>query len=811
MATESSVGEPFTLSSYAIPQRLSKSGKLPSTSADVYATHHKAGGGSEGYVTVAAQGDGVHVLELSTLHPIISHTLGPSTTYCCAPVSRNVSSGNDRICTTYAGIASSSDIDNEHSNRTVWSWSENLSGSIADRASQKRKAASLSHSLFGLYTCDELPSKLLASSPNGGWTLLDEDLNVLGTRKPQTSNSRLKKCFVLPRHSCRFLPSHSTPVQAAVVITILETENSLQISILAVDSNTSLFIELVETALTEQDVADVSFSTGGFLSILCKRSNLHLHLNLTALTAKSGSWSSYELKSMDNTLQAVPLADKLQLGNLSFLSSLKEAEVSIISLTSSHVLLAGFTGPTSNREIALLLWDLQFSVLLASRTIPIPSNVVSDKLAITLVDAMSSSNVLLVLTPSVSHPERRKSSGQYLRYLSLFSVANAMGRASAGIVWLTKDQSSEGPVQYDPGRRKVLSDMRSAMEKNRPQNANDAFFTWEKHELVEDAKKPAENDATLGKAVEERRIVYGYGFIKDVLNIVLRPTQLQTVTYSSQIVKHLLEKKLVSSSMLDSGLLAALRLRNDWASITQSFSSVSDLQELEIVETLRYVLARHRHTQQPTASTDGDAMQVDSVTPIQDDMSTLKEFLNLCLGYKVSPTPLRFALKRYMADVDDVACLLEVLDGWIAQWTSRELQLFPSKKLLDKNEHGVVVVKKETKKAELSLPPLTEVLFFVQTLLDVSFVNLIQNPPSHRILKRIQSRIDPEIASIDETEKLRGPLHVFAATHSKALKNAKEASEGKNAPQGDWRQRRKLAQDQAGMGIGLYQLEELTL
>ncbi|KAK1220702.1 hypothetical protein PQX77_016528 [Marasmius sp. AFHP31] len=805
MATECSIGESFTLSSYTIPQRLSKSGKLPSTSADVYATHHKAGGGSEGYVTVAAQGDGVHVLELSTLHPIISHTLGPSTTYCCAPVSRNVWSGNDRICTTYTGIASSSDIDNEHSNRTIWSWSENLSGSIADRASQKKKATSLSHSLLGLYTCDELPSKLLASSPNCGWTLLDEDLNVLGTREPQTSNSRMKKCFVLPRHSCRFLLSHSTPAQGAVIITVLEAENSLQISILAVDSNTNLFVELMETTLTEQDVADVSFSTEGFLSIL----------------SKSGSWTLYELKSMDNTLQVVPLADQLQLGNLSFLSSSKEAEVSVISLTSSHVLLASFTGPTSNREIALLLWDLQFSVLLASRIVPIPSNVAGDTLAISLVDAMSSSNVLLVLTPSAFHPERRKSSGNTSATSTVLvipivvppssSVANAMGRASAGVPWLTTDQSSEGPVQYDLGRRKVLSDMRSVMEKNRPQNANDAFFAWEKRELAEDAKKPAENGNTLGKAVEERRIVYGYGFIKDVLNIVLRPTQPQNVTYSSQIVKHLLEKKLVSSSMLDAGLLAALRLRNDWVSIIQSFSSVSDLQELEIVETLRYVLARHRHTQQPTASTDGDAMQVDSVTPIQDDMPTLKEFLNLCLGYKVSPTPLRFALKRYMADVDDVACLLEVLDGWIAQWTSRELQLFPSRKLLDKNEHGVVVVKKENKKAESPLPPLTEVLFFVQTLLDVSFVNLIQNPPSHRILKRIQSRIDPEIASIDETEKLRGPLHVFAATHSKALKNAKEATEGKNAPQGDWRQRRKLAQDQAGMGIGLYQLEELTL
>ncbi|KAL0577449.1 hypothetical protein V5O48_004518 [Marasmius crinis-equi] len=550
MATESSIGEPFTLSSYGIPQRLSKSGKLPSTSSDLYATHHKASGSSEGYVTVAAQGDGVHVLEVSL---------------------------------------------------AIW--------------------------------------------------------------------------------------------------------------------------------------------------------------------------------------------------------------------------LSGLTGPPSNREIVLLLWDLQFSVLLASRTLPIPGNVAGDKLAISLVDAMSSSNVLLVLTPSTTSPDRRKSSGNTSTTSTILvtpivvpplsSVANAMGRAPAGLQWLSKDEELVAEANYDVGRRKVVSDMRAAIEKNRPQNGNDTFFGWEKRELSE-AKKASDHEVAE-KEGSEPRIVYGYPFVKDVLNVVLRTTQPQNVPYSSQVVRHLLGKRLVSSSMLDSGILLALRLRNDWGSITLAFSSVSDLQELEIVETLRHVLARHRHTQQPTASSDDDAMQVDSVTPIQDDMPTLKEFLNLCLRYKVSPTLLRFALRRYLADVDDVACLLDVLDGWIAQWTARELQLLPSKKLLDKNEHGVVVVKTENKKAEVSLPPLAEVLFFVQTLLDVSFVNLIQNPPSHRILKRIQSRIEPEISSIDETEKLRGPLHVFAAAHSKALKNAKEASEGKNAPQGDWRQRRKLAQDQAGMGIGLYQLEELVL
>jgi hypothetical protein len=87
----------------------------------------------------------------------------------------------------------------------------------------------------------------------------------------------------------------------------------------------------------------------------------------------------------------------------------------------------------------------------------------------------------------------------------------------------------------------------------------------------------------------------------------------------------------------------------------------------------------------------------------------------------------------------------------------------------------------------------------------------VQSPSSYKILKRIQTKVDVEVTSIDETEKLRGPLQVFAAAHTKALNSAKEASEGKKAPVGDWRQRRKLAQDQAGMGIGLYQLEELVL
>jgi hypothetical protein len=70
------------------------------------------------------------------------------------------------------------------------------------------------------------------------------------------------------------------------------------------------------------------------------------------------------------------IAPSLALAGLSFLrtpSSLTPIDrfsVSTIALTSSHVLLAGIS---LSQVIILLLWDLQFSVLLASHSLSIPS------------------------------------------------------------------------------------------------------------------------------------------------------------------------------------------------------------------------------------------------------------------------------------------------------------------------------------------------------------------------------------------------------------------------------------------------------
>jgi len=66
----------------------------------------------------------------------------------------------------------------------------------------------------------------------------------------------------------------------------------------------------------------------------------------------------------------------------------------------------------------------------------------------------------------------------------------------------------------------------------------------------------------------------------------------------------------------------------------------------------------------------------------------------------------------------------------------------------------------------------------------------------------------------EQLEPLRGPLEAFARAQEKAVKDA--AAHGKDGkkkegPVGDWRQRRKLAHEQAEMEVGLYRLEEFVL
>lgn len=62
-----SIGDPFLLASYSLSHKLASYAESgPSKLTNVYATHQH-GLGQEGHVVAAAQGDGVHLLDVSLL------------------------------------------------------------------------------------------------------------------------------------------------------------------------------------------------------------------------------------------------------------------------------------------------------------------------------------------------------------------------------------------------------------------------------------------------------------------------------------------------------------------------------------------------------------------------------------------------------------------------------------------------------------------------------------------------------------------------------------------------------------------------
>ena len=149
------------------------------------------------------------------------------------------------------------------------------------------------------------------------------------------------------------------------------------------------------------------------------------------------------------------------------------------------------------------------------------------------------------------------------------TIAAAMGKANAGARWvITKSArgqplSARGAPDLSPLARKALSEMRSAIDgsaNGSTAGAETVFFEF--------VKQQSKGKGAAGSTLE-------YLFVQGVLELVLRaPTIPQgsggqgktqgADAYSAKIVRHLLENRMVNSSMVEGGILPALATRNDW-------------------------------------------------------------------------------------------------------------------------------------------------------------------------------------------------------------------------------------------------------
>ena len=249
------------------------------------------------------------------------------------------------------------------------------------------------------------------------------------------------------------------------------------------------------------------FSQYVFPLLFCETSR-----SLIRALAADGSWHSFQL-SASESFSPPAISPPLALVGLSFLpaanslATIDRLSVSILALTSSHVLLAGVS--SLSQEIVCLLWDLKFSVLLASHTLPMPSTL-SSPLSIQLVlgpqtltktGTQVTGQALLVISSLPSGKDKEKKAGTEYKSTSVLfivpyavqsasSISAALGLGRASEKWLrTLDEqcSPVKPAAAATSRTNLLSTIRSAIEGGRGQAATAAFFNWASKDMDADS------------------------------------------------------------------------------------------------------------------------------------------------------------------------------------------------------------------------------------------------------------------------------------------------------------------------------------
>ncbi|KAF8314740.1 hypothetical protein DL93DRAFT_986057 [Clavulina sp. PMI_390] len=224
---ESSISDPYHLATYSAPP-----GVLPS-SPPVTTTFTSVPGEGEGWVTATVQGDGIHIIELTSLQPVASHTLGPSTFFSAPAVTVIVSTKDPggavvRKRKTYAAIApneSSSQLQSQE----LWSWENEISSTIAPSI-PKKESMTVPHDIREL-----LPSPtgeiLVAVSSTGRQSSINtaSDILVASLDKP-AEQCEVLQSWIFPQRQVTFLRSKHSSGTCAIVH-LVRISNAYQLNV----------------------------------------------------------------------------------------------------------------------------------------------------------------------------------------------------------------------------------------------------------------------------------------------------------------------------------------------------------------------------------------------------------------------------------------------------------------------------------------------------------------------------------------------------------------------------------------------------
>ncbi|KAG8688507.1 hypothetical protein FRC11_005316, partial [Ceratobasidium sp. 423] len=494
-----------------------------------------------------------------------------------------------------------------------------------------------------IHACAAVPDRILVIHEDGRVSLVSSDLQTVTAQPPLRSSGTVLESWVYSTAECGWI---SFEPGAAVALLLIKDEDRTWLSAAAVTSE-DVFSTIGSVELDGVEASDIvgaSFSEAGFISILQSTG-----------TCKTFDISS-SVSNATRTLLATLLPNPLKFQGLvtitnSTSSGLPASPLSIHALKGSAILVAGISS-SSPGKLVLLLWDAQYSILLAEHVSALPSPLPSSSNV--TISTHGSSQVQLIiaisshiLSTSITLP---RTSG----------IASVLGSANSSSEWLVPSTTPQ-----DDTRTALIDRIRKEVQAGRAAQADAAFFRWVENEA--ESSTEGEKTGTLASAAKAAaKIPFPSAFATTLIDAAFPPEKEKEKekekdgpTFASGIVSALIWRGAAGQGMLRTpgGLYGALRQNRDWPLMLSALQHVPDIPEDEIVATIRDLLI-------PLHPEGASPSPLLNAPPLQNALAHV-------LAYPTSPTPLRLALRTQLRDAEDLVHVLQVLDGWL----KRGLQL----------------------------------------------------------------------------------------------------------------------------------------
>lgn len=202
----------------------------------------------------------------------------------------------------------------------------------------------------------------------------------------------------------------------------------------------------------------------------------------TASPETQSQWRSYTLSSTPELSLAPSTSFRLQGLTLS------ANTIALSQLTSSFVLLASTTSAT-DPELAIQIWDTQYSVIMASQLAPLPSALghSSNPVKIRVAHA-TPSHAILVISPHLSDGQSNPTSPELsstvlmvsLTVPSASTIAGALGRTAITAPWIRKDISAPSISRQSgrTGEEELVAAIQRAIDQKNADKAAVLFSGW---------------------------------------------------------------------------------------------------------------------------------------------------------------------------------------------------------------------------------------------------------------------------------------------------------------------------------------------